>query len=75
MICDRVAIIARGRIVNSGRLHDLISQNILFTEVTLSGFTEAELNDLGETLATPGGDILLKVYDGAECGQGPGPGP
>ena len=63
MICDRVAIIVAGRIVNSGRLHDLISQNILFTEITLSGITEAELIDLGETLVTPGGEILLKVFE------------
>ncbi len=62
MICDRVAIIVEGRIVNSGRLHDLISQKILFTEVTLSGITESELHDLGESLVIPGGDILIKVY-------------
>ncbi len=62
MICDRVAIIVDGRIVNSGRLHDLISQNILFTEITLSGISAPELHDLGESLVTPGGDILLKVY-------------
>jgi len=62
MICDRVAIIVEGHIVNSGRLHDLISQNILFTEITLSGIAASELHDLGESLVTPGGDILLKVY-------------
>jgi len=64
MICDRVAIIVAGRIVNSGRLHDLISRNILFTEITLSGITEAELSNLGETLVNPGGEILLKVFEG-----------
>ncbi|NOR14914.1 MAG: ABC transporter ATP-binding protein, partial [Candidatus Aminicenantes bacterium] len=62
MICDRVAIIVEGRIVNSGRLHDLISQKILFTEITLSGIAESELHDLGESLVTSGGDILIKVY-------------
>jgi ABC-2 type transport system ATP-binding protein len=69
MICDRVAIIVDGRIVNSGRLHDLISQNVLFTEITLTGVAAAELKEWGETMATPGGEILLKVYEENNVGK------
>ena len=37
MICDRVAIIVGGRIVRQGGLRDLVSEKVLFTEVTVSG--------------------------------------
>ena len=40
MICDRVAIIVGGKILSQGRLTDLISEKILFTEVTISGSTK-----------------------------------
>jgi ABC-2 type transport system ATP-binding protein len=61
MICDRVAIIQDGRIVNQGPLHDLISEEVLFTELTLSGIAESELQAFGECLAVQGGKTLLKV--------------
>ncbi|MGZ7065891.1 MAG: ABC transporter ATP-binding protein, partial [Candidatus Aminicenantales bacterium] len=38
MICDRVAIIVAGRVISQGALHDLISEKVLYTEATLSGF-------------------------------------
>ena len=63
MICDRVAVIVGGRIVNQGSLHDLISEKVLFTEVTVSGLDPAELAGLGESLSVHGGKILLKVYE------------
>jgi ABC-2 type transport system ATP-binding protein len=63
MICDRVAIIVDGRIVNKGRLFDLISQKILFTEITLSGIAASELDSLGECRNTPSGELLVKVFD------------
>ncbi len=66
MICDRVAIIVEGRIVNQGPLHDLISENILFTEMTLSGIGENELQAFGDCLTTQGGKILLKVFEEAK---------
>jgi ABC-2 type transport system ATP-binding protein len=66
MICDRVAIIVAGRIVNQGRLFDLISEKILFTEITLSGMPEDELQAFGDSLTTQGGKILLKVFEEAK---------
>jgi len=66
MICDRVAIIVAGRIVNQGRLFDLISEKILFTEMTLSGIAESDLQAFGESLTTQGGKVLLKVFEEAK---------
>ncbi len=63
MICDRVAILVNGEIVNQGPLKDLISEKILFTEIELSGVEEKELKNLGESLTEKGGRILLKVFD------------
>jgi ABC-2 type transport system ATP-binding protein len=61
MICDRVAIIVGGRIISQGALQSLISEKVLFTEVTLSGIDPADLVDLGEPVSTLGDRILLKI--------------
>jgi len=61
MICDRVAIIVGGRVISQGALQSLISEKVLFTEVTLSGVDPADLVDLGEPVSTLGDRILLKV--------------
>jgi len=61
MICDRVAIIVGGRVISQGALQSLISEKVLFTEVTLSGLDPADLIDLGEPVSTAGDRILLKV--------------
>jgi ABC-2 type transport system ATP-binding protein len=63
MICDRVAIIVNGEIVNQGTLKDLISEKILFTEIELSGVEEKELKNLGESLTEKAGRILLRVFE------------
>ena len=63
MICDRVAIIIGGRIVSQGSLHDLISERVLFTEVTVSGLQPGDLAGLGESLSVRGGRVLLKVLE------------
>jgi ABC-2 type transport system ATP-binding protein len=63
MICHRVAIIVGGRILSQGRLSDLVSEKILFTEVTLSGLDPAEASPFGESLSTEGGRLLLKVHE------------
>ncbi|MFZ2054319.1 MAG: ABC transporter ATP-binding protein [Candidatus Aminicenantales bacterium] len=62
MICDRVAIIVGGRVISQGSLRDLISEKVLFTEITLSGIDPASLVDLGEPVSTHGDRILLKVF-------------
>jgi len=63
MICNRVAIIVNGRIINQGALQDLISEKILFTEVIFSGVDDKELEGLGERLSDQGGRTLLKVFE------------
>jgi len=62
MICDRVAIVAGGRVVSQGALQDLISEKVLYTEVTLSGLAEEDLIDLGEPVSVRSDRILIKVF-------------
>jgi len=62
MICGRVAIIIGGKILSQGPLTDLISEKILFTEITLSGLDPKELAGLGESLSAQGGRTLIKVF-------------
>ena len=63
MICDEVAMIVNGRIVNQGKLADLISEKILFTEIVVSGLDLREIEELGENLIPQGGRTLIKVFD------------
>jgi ABC-2 type transport system ATP-binding protein len=63
MICDRVAIIVGGRIVKEGGLRDLVSEKVLFTEVTVSGISPEAFAGLGESVSAQGDRVLLKVYD------------
>ena len=63
MICDRVAIIVNGEIINQGQLQDLISEKIHFTEIVLSGVESKELEGVGESVSALGGKILLKVIE------------
>jgi ABC-2 type transport system ATP-binding protein len=63
MICDRVAILVEGEIINQGPLQDLISEKVLFTEVTLSGVGRDDLVGLGELYSVAGERILLRVFD------------
>lgn len=63
MICDRVAILVNGEIINQGRLQDLISEKIYFTEIVLSGVDSKDLEGIGDPLSTHGERILLKVFE------------
>ncbi len=63
MICDKVAIILDGKVINQGPLQDLISEKILFTEITLSGIPVPDLEGFGELYTAQGGRILLKVRE------------
>ena len=63
MICDEVAMIVGGRIVSQGKLRDLISEKILFTEIIVSGVAAGELEKWGEDLIPQGGRTLIKVFD------------
>ncbi len=62
MICDRVAILVHGKIINQGKLQDLISEKIFFTEIVLSGVDRKELEGMGESFSSHD-RILLKVFD------------
>jgi len=63
MICDRVAILVEGHIINQGPLQDLISEKVKVTEITISGMRPEDLRDLGEHYSAQGGRILLKVFE------------
>ncbi|MBC8357363.1 MAG: ABC transporter ATP-binding protein [Candidatus Aminicenantes bacterium] len=63
MICDRVAIIVNGKIINQGALQDLISEKTHFTEVVFSGVDPREFESLAERLSDQSGRTLLKVFE------------
>lgn len=69
MICDRVAIILAGEIINQGYLGDLISEKVLFTEIIIGGVPAAEFDHLGESVSTSGDRVLLKVYEEEKIDQ------
>jgi len=62
MICDHVAIIVGGRILSQGRLADLVSEKILFTEITVSGLEISDCAAYGECLSHRDGRALIKVF-------------
>lgn len=66
MICDRVAVIVAGRIVAQGTLPELISEKILYTEISVSGVTPHDLEGTGEFLSLQGGRAWMKVFDEAK---------
>ncbi len=66
MICDRVAVIVGGRIVAQGALPELISEKILYTEISVSGVPPQELEGTGEFLSVRGERAWLKVFDEAK---------
>lgn len=65
MICDRVAIVVGGRIVKEGLLSDLVSEKVLFTEVTVDGVPAEAFAGLGESVTAQGGRVWLKVFEEA----------
>jgi ABC-2 type transport system ATP-binding protein len=69
MICDRVAIIVGGRIVKEGGLRDLVSEKVLFTEVTVSGVPPLAFAGLGESISAQGDRVLLRVYGEARVDE------
>jgi ABC-2 type transport system ATP-binding protein len=63
MICDRVAILVEGEIINQGKITELISEKILFTEIIVSGIKPDDLAVLGGNVSTQGDRTLLKIHD------------
>jgi len=58
-----VAILVHGEVINQGRLDDLVSQEILFTEITVSQINKKELENFGKTLTHYGDKSLIKIYN------------
>jgi ABC-2 type transport system ATP-binding protein len=63
MICDRVAILVEGHVVNHGPLQDLISEKVKVTEITVSGIGPEDLENLGERYSVQGEKLMLKVFE------------
>jgi len=63
MVCDRVAILVGGKVLNQGPLQDLISEKTRFTEIIVSGVEEKDLEGLGELSTAKGGRIFLRVHE------------
>jgi len=62
MICDKVAIIMDGQIVSQGKLQELISEKILFTEMIVSGIDKSDLEPLAEEITFQGDKTFIKVF-------------
>jgi ABC-2 type transport system ATP-binding protein len=63
MICDRVAILVEGQIINQGALQDMISETVSVTEITISGIQATDCEGLGGCYSAQEGRILLKVFE------------
>jgi len=63
MICDHVAIIVGGLVVKQGALQDLVSEKVLFTEITVMGVSPESFRGLGESVSVQGERVLLKVLE------------
>jgi ABC-2 type transport system ATP-binding protein len=59
MICDRVAILVRGSLRALGRLDTLVSRNVLWFEVSVTG--ELPKNIPGERVSGTGDESLIRV--------------
>ena len=61
LICDRVAILDKGRLRSVGRLHEMISETVKWFEVAVRG-PLPEGHDV-ERISTEGGEHLLRVRE------------
>jgi len=59
MMCDRVAIVFKGKLRSVGRLDDLVSREAKWIEVSVRGTLPADLP--GERATAPGGTTLVRV--------------
>ncbi|MFQ5658565.1 MAG: ATP-binding cassette domain-containing protein, partial [Candidatus Methylomirabilales bacterium] len=68
MICDRVGILVGGRLVEMGRLEELLSAEIESVEITASGLSECALEQVGRYVVRPvvrsGQKVLISVGNG-----------
>jgi len=66
MLCDRVAILQRGRVRSQGRLQDLMSSAVQWIEISVRG-PLPELRS-AERLSVSGEESLLRVSELAALG-------
>ncbi len=66
MICDRVSILDKGRLVAEGEISTLLGNRIKFWEVSISGFDASRLRASWERLPAPGLELLLRVREERE---------
>jgi ABC-2 type transport system ATP-binding protein len=59
MLCDRVAIVFKGKLRSIGKLDDLVSREAKWIEVSVRGAVPADLP--GERTAVPDGTTLVRV--------------
>ena len=60
MICDRVAIIYRGRVVSTGVLSEILQEKVRFIEVTIEGLDEKTLETFGKVIRS-GDKLMLRL--------------
>ncbi|RKZ19181.1 ABC transporter ATP-binding protein [bacterium] len=60
MICDRVAIIYRGRVVSTGVLSEILQEKVRFIEVTIEGLDEKTLETFGKVFRS-GDKLMLRL--------------
>jgi len=61
MLCDRVAIVFRGKLRAQGRLDDLVSKDAKWIEVSVRGPVPADAP--GERAPAPDGSTMVRVKD------------
>jgi ABC-2 type transport system ATP-binding protein len=67
MICDRVAILDRGRLRTAGRLEDLVSRGVEWYEVAVRGVRAERLP--APLVAAGGAQCVLRVADAGALGE------
>lgn len=65
-ICDRVALIQKGKIIGSGPIRELLGQEAKSVEIAFSGLDEPSAQQVG---GAPGWSKLIKTPDGLWRGQ------
>ncbi|MCI4398252.1 MAG: ABC transporter ATP-binding protein [Acidobacteria bacterium] len=61
MICDEVAILASGRVVSQGSLEKLLSGEVRFWDVSLSGWSAEAPLAIGQVVTRHDGQLLVRV--------------
>ena len=67
-LCDRVAVLSRGKLIGSGKLSELISKEVKYIEVLISGLSyELARNLIDPTIPITESGSILRVEIGPEA--------